>query len=187
MRSRLLSASFLLVGTLAAHADTLRTLYFSAVFQQGDTVTGTLTQDMSDDFLVAADVVSTGVYNGAMTLRNPGPGFFHGVDGFDTGNGSFTMDVAYALDNFPIPFHPFVICSLSIPCADFGSPFIVSTLSGAQGTLDAISGSITDVAPTPEPSTLALLATGVLALTALLRKRFFGSPRTEMAGGPPTL
>ena len=61
MRSRLLSASFLLVGTLAAHADTLRTPYFSAVFQQGDTVTGTLTQDMSDDFLVAADVVSTGV------------------------------------------------------------------------------------------------------------------------------
>ncbi len=177
MRSCLLSASVLLLGTLTAHADTLRTLYFDATFQQGDTVTGTLTQDMDDDFLVAADLVSTGVYNGSMTLTNGGPGFFHGTDYFDTGSATIQMDVAYAMQNFPIPFHPFYICSLSNPCADFFSPLVLSELSGVHGVLNATSGIVTDVAPTPEPSGIALLGTGILGMAGLLSKRL--SPESK--------
>ena len=195
MRSSLLSASLLLLAAHAAHADTLQTLYLYATFQTADTVSGTLIYDLNEHFIIGANVTSTGLYNTTWTSAYSTPDS-HGSSSIEVYNQSaspylgLNFAIQYTGFGLPVPFTPITICSITNPCKDeetdvFGGT-TYSLLDPQIGANDiAVSGYITPIAPTPEPSGLALLATGTLALTAVLRKRFFGSPRTEMAGGPP--
>ena len=182
MRLRLLASSLLLSSTLAAHADTLQTLYVYATLQTADTIAGTLTYDLDDHMIVGANVTSTGLYNLTWTQAGSTPNS-HGTGSIYIYNGSslafsgpdFDLEYATALN---VPFQPITICSLTNPCQNYFTGVFggydysqISNLPAGAAPDVAVSGYVTSIAPTPEPSSIALLATGMLGLTGLLRKR----------------
>ena len=178
MRSRLIATSLLLFATLAAHADTLQTLYVYATFQNADAVSGTLTYDLDLHFIVGGNVTLTGLYNLTWTMAGSTPDS-HGTSSITAYNGDpdVKFDIEYVGFGLPVPFQPITICSLTNPCRNFSTDVFggydysqIANYSPTELASDiAISGYITPVAPTPEPSGIALLGTGVLSLAVLMR------------------
>ncbi len=190
MRVRPLACSLLLGGTLAAHADTLQTLYVNATLQSGDIIAGTLTYDLDGYHrIVGGNVTSTGLYNLTWTQAGSSPNL-HGTGSIYMYNGDSSdligpdFDLEYATGLY-VPFQPITICSLTNPCQNYftgvsgGYDYSqISNLPAGAAPDIAVSGYVTSIAPTPEPSAFVLLGTGLLGLTSVLRKR---------AGHPPLL
>ena len=183
MRLRLLASSLLLGGTLAAHADTLQTLYINATLQTGDIIAGSLTYDLDVYHrIVGGNVTSTGLYNVTWTEADSNPNL-HGTGSIYIYNGSAPafsgpdFDLEYATGLF-VPFQPITICSLTNPCRNYFTDQFggydysqISNLPAGVTPDIAVSGYVTAIAPTPEPSAFVLLGTGILGLMGVTRKR----------------
>lgn len=140
-------ASFLFAG-VAAHADTLKTFNLSGKEDSGKgTLSGTITIDITKGFVVsdsfkAGTTAESGVYRG--TQAKSAYSFLTNADDvFKIAVGSL---VNFTGGSF----------SLDMGC-------------------DGYSGYITPQAnplPTPEPSSMALLGTGVLGVAGVVRRRF---------------
>lgn len=167
------AAAAMLSASLAARADTVQTLYVNATFQDGDKLSGTLVYDLGLHFVIGGDVTLTGLYNETWTDASSTPNS-HGTSTFNLYNvyGSMLVppvfEIEYMGDGLPVPFTPITICSLTNPCADFGNPVLYTEFFNDI----AVSGYVTPIAPTPEPSSLALLGTGMLGIAGMVRKRF---------------
>ncbi len=183
MRASNSAAFALLAGTLCAHADTFRTLYVSASLQSGATVSGSFTIPESG-FIYgeSANIISSSAPGETFTFPGSIP-FEHGTGALFASDvyDNFSSGFALIYNNVQIPsplLSAIPICSLTYYCANYPDYVVYSTFTSDQGIVDpVISGTLSPTAPTPEPSSLALLATGMLGLTGLLRKQ---------AGGPPT-
>lgn len=165
-----LIAPFLIVPT--ALADTYQTLYLSATFQTADTLTGTLTID-EFGFFSSADLVSSGLYDQTLTEAGGGRGPYHGITTFQAYGAGLTLEAISSSTNFLLPpGSSLSLCNLSSPCGSFGAPPAYSYLIDAAGHQDPLLyGVLSTVAPTPEPSSIALLGTGMLGLAGVVRKR----------------
>ena len=174
MRSSMLATVVLLLSTLSARADTLQTVYVNAAFAD-DTVSGTLTYDLDDHFIVGGDVTSTGLYNVTWTAAGSTPNS-HGTSTISiyneaTGFATPYFSISYVGDGLPVPFEPITICSLTNPCMNFFSEQTNSYVYSQIGTDIATSGYVTPTAPTPEPSSIVLFGSGLLGLAWAQRKR----------------
>ena len=175
MRSSMLATVVLLLSTLPARADTLQTVYVNATFAD-DTVSGTLTYDLDDHFIIGGNVTSIGRYDvtwtGAGSLANS-----HGTSTIfmyseATGFATPSFSISYAGFGLPVPFQPITICSITDPFMNFFSEQTNSYVYSQIGADIATSGYVTPTAPTPEPSSIALFGSGFLALAWAQRKRF---------------
>ena len=163
--STLAVAAVLACATAAAHADTFQTFQLSLSFEHGIGVGGQIVLDTTTNQFTSLGAVAGGLPTG---------GSYNGIRSQGVSNGDYFVTAAtsgaYGL-SIILPVTTLAGYEGSDVCTESLGPgcFSASTLD-----FPATAGTLTPLAPavvTPELSTLALLATGTLALTGLLRRR----------------
>jgi hypothetical protein len=165
--------SFLLIPTLA-HADNIQVFQledanfvYSALYFAG-TATGTITIDTTTGDFLSADITYTGV---PTTITFDGPadattstGSVTSTEFTDT-TGTYLLDLNLPLASL-INYAGGPVCSLST-CEPFSWIHTTPNPDGSYTTANYFStGTLDPIAPTPEPTSFLLLATGLLGAVA---------------------
>ena len=172
MRLSLLAASALCVFSLAAHADTL-TYNLTSSFSDGGSVTGTLTLDNATGLFTAANLVAKGfpISNGTYTsILYQGPDLINGTD-LDVVDYTYGSEDEFDFD--PTNFVGYNAKTIGVDSFYFNSGLVFDN-SFSQSASLTLQQTATppSTAVTPEPSSIALLGTGLLSVAGVLRKRF---------------
>lgn len=186
MHMRELTLAILALGASAAHADSFTTYTLTNVIAGDrtlDPITGTLTFDATTNAFTSAQVTQTGVttFSGPPTSQG-----FTSLGFYDVyltnlipamGQNLATTDYIYLL----LPSLPgnsaINICSVANLCGGTSTGSANSSIVGSANSMfggdsPILSGQLTPAAATtPEPSSIALLATGLLGGAGVLRKR----------------
>ncbi len=176
MRQTLFAAIATLALTLAAHADTFSTFNVNGAFTTGNTLAGTLTLDTTTHLFSAANLTAAGAsynatFSNAPTSQGPGAGDFSIVLTSQTSTQTATFDLFLPVTNLN-GYTGSALCSTTLPCGTAQDASTITINFGLFSIGDTLaSGSITPTAATPEPSTLALLGTGLLGAVGTLRRR----------------
>lgn len=159
MRLALLAAATLSVVSLSARADTYNVFSLSAyapaaAFSPASTLSGTVTIDATTGAVSSAKVLEAGAYY--TQVHNEG---YQGPDYY-----FFLEDGATDVLDFYLPTTNLATYNGSPVTGDIAGP-----TRPFSGTLSAV---VTPSAVTPEPSSIALLGTGILGIAGVVRKRF---------------
>ncbi len=183
MRYSLLAAIALCAASLSARADTLTTFSVSATFTSGgptDGISGYLVLNRTTGAFVGSDVtvIQDGIaYDeiGPIGVEAGSPFIFTLYIG---AGGPLNLDIVYPYGNSTYPsffadYQGGPLCSVTNNefCIGFLDKFFGSYFVGPTTSSSVLSGSITPI-PTLEPSSFALLGTGLLCVAGAVRRRF---------------
>jgi PEP-CTERM motif len=168
-----LGAAILAASSLIAQADTLSTFDLNATTVSGGSASGTVTLDATIGLFTSADitVLTQGgqfLFNG-IPLANPG----YGTVWKDTLNNQFILSLPVSS---LIGYTGGELCSVLLHCGNSMVSLPSQFFASMTGPLisDVVeAGTLTLVspAPTPEPSSIALLTTGLLGAVHLTTRR----------------
>ena len=185
MRLHLLAATILMwCGVSPARADGL--FQVQGTFQSGATLSGYLTTYsagnpineglVSSAYLVVTQGITTKIFNdafsGSVSAINDRNVLFSTAVGMYYASPDF-LDLSFPFPNL-LGVASTYICSITKPCFYVGVPVTSGEaldISSTQYVFTDILESGTVTAVTPEPSGMTLIATGMLAIVALRRKR----------------
>ena len=170
---KLLTAASIFLAAASLHADTFQYYPVSSTLTSGGavdgSVNGTLTYSTSNvfrsSFAFTVDLNGTStVYDLFLTNENISPDFTSLI--FDT-----TPDFGGAYNEVALltqsGFGNGPVCTLNAPCDPAGDDSYFYSFNGSTGQRSDFD---TPLAATPEPSTFALLGTGLLGIGSFLRR-----------------
>jgi hypothetical protein len=175
----------------AAYADTIKNYYYEGVFNNGTTgiVSGSITIDtttgvVADGSPIFLTYPAGGLVLGPYPIAPPVIFYDPGSDGF----ASIDISLGVDLPGIPPPGSPrgvdlviqgttlvdyngTVLCTVARPCLNGMTSTITFPGFIFERTYDFTSATFSTVPPVPEPSTLAMLATGAFAFAGAARRR----------------
>jgi hypothetical protein len=161
-----LLAAALFLPAFAAHADTITGFVLTSSL-----ASGTVQIDTTTGVVESIDLTSPAVQSGdtfAYTYYDAGEdGITEIAEGYfppEPANGEIEI-IIYLPVNTLVGYDGGAICSLDNPC-DPTSPHPVISFGNHSG--EAVDGTLS---PTPEPSSLTLLATGVVGIAGVARRK----------------
>lgn len=169
LRHSFLAVVFLALSTFAAHADT--TFNVSGATEHNGTFSGTITLDTATSQFTAASITyslfsSTYLFN-VIDLQELGGGTYNTYIA-DAAGEQFALKLPVATLS---GYQGSTICTGNCltPGGGYASAFF--DMLNPRDLYNVTSGSLTPAAATPEPSSIALLTTGLLGIAGTLRKR----------------
>jgi PEP-CTERM motif len=166
--------AFLLLVSPFVHADTISSFLFSATFADGS-ASGIIGIDTTTGTVESQDIVATisgGTYdfNGLAGQGIAAPTYI--IQLYTAALPTEYLQIAIPDISSLVGYAGGTLCSGSnvTPCITAANPgAYYPTLMNIDGNLDI--ASVANLAPVPEPSSLALLSTGILGTATMLRRR----------------
>ena len=178
LRSLLTILTILAVSTLVVRADTVVPFDFNATLEGlgGGTVSGIVDVDITKGLFTTVDF--TAIVGGVSHLFDtpasnqgavPSPPTLYVGDFSDSSGDAFQIALP---PTSLIGYTGSAVCSLGFACNPTDIPTVFVEAKSDLGAI-ATSGSLTPAAAsTPEPSTFALVGTGILGLAGAARRKF---------------